>query len=320
MYQRSYLSRGWFFVFILSLGLGIIGLISLQLKQTFLENIKLSESRSFQKATFLIEEKVNSYIHGLQGMSGIYLINNGSLSHQHVRDYAVYRHFFSNFPGALGFGFVRRVEKKNLDVYLSKKTKEFGVFNYKSLSKNEFPDHFIIEVIEPLETNAIALGLDVGSEGKRREAAERAMRTGMPALTAPIDLIQNKRVGKGFLFFLPLYNMARTPQTVAEREKSIVGWSYTPIQSEGLIEFLRKSIDEQLVLQLYDSSGELIIKNDQAVDKRYRDNWFETKISVGGRQWLIKGAVLKSFNVSIINLATIFFLFIFWIGLCVVYL
>lgn len=310
MYQRSYLSRGWFFTFILFLGLGIIGLITLQLKQSFLDNIRLSESRSFQKATFLIEEKVNSYIHGLQGMSGIHLVNNGTISPRLVRDYAVYRHFFTNFPGALGFGFVRRVEKKSLDTYLANKRKDFKTFNIRSITQKTYPDHFIIEVIEPIETNAVALGLDVGSEIKRREAAELSMRTGKPALTAPIDLVQNKKAGKGFLFFLPLYNKTQTPETINEREKSIIGWSYTPIQSSGLIDFLRNSVDEQLVLQLYDSSGELIIKNDQAVDKRYRDNWFETTISVGGRQWLIKGAVLKSFNVSMINLATIlFFLF-----------
>ncbi|HZZ18257.1 MAG TPA: CHASE domain-containing protein [Opitutaceae bacterium] len=56
---------------------------------------------------------------------------------------------------------------------------------------------------EPLQTNAPALGLDLASDPRRREALERAARTGLPTATATLRLAQVSGERLGFLVVLP---------------------------------------------------------------------------------------------------------------------
>ena len=52
------------------------------------------------------------------------------------------------------------------------------------------PWYVPVSLIEPHEPNRWAIGFDVASEPLRRAALERARRTGQPALSAPLDLVQ----------------------------------------------------------------------------------------------------------------------------------
>ena len=63
-----------------------------------------------------------------------------------------------------------------------------------------------VAFIEPLASNAPALGFDVNSDAIRAEAISRSLATGLPQLTAPIDLVQGSREETGALLFYPTIN------------------------------------------------------------------------------------------------------------------
>ncbi len=88
-------------------------------------------------------------------------------------------------------------------------------------------ERFVIQYIEPIEANREAVGFDVASEPRRRQAAEEAMRTGTATLTAPVTLVQARAESeRAFLLLLPVYRQGLTPATEAARLESAVGWTY----------------------------------------------------------------------------------------------
>lgn len=63
--------------------------------------------------------------------------------------------------------------------------------------------NFIVQWVVPLAGNEHVQGLDLAFESRRRETLERAIRTGSPTITVPVDLV--KGVGKGCLAAVPIH-------------------------------------------------------------------------------------------------------------------
>ena len=313
MQKKSRFNKSWFASLLIVAGVFAIGFVVYELNRSILDSIKISERISFEKTSFLLKEKVNSFIHGLQGMNGVYIATHFFPHPRIVRDYAVSSDQFSNFPGALGFGFIRKIPNSELSGYLALRKSMIPEFGIKRLSTKQYSDSYVIEVIEPYEKNIKALGLDVGSEAKRRSAAEESMLSGQATLTAPIHLVQANKNKFGFLFFLPLYSKIKIPVTQDQRKAELVGWAYAPLLASSLIDFLAKSTASNLVLDLRDSEGDIIYRDVRVVDDRYKElgNWQMSELLVGGRKWILRGAVTANSNVALINaISVIFFVLI----------
>ena len=100
---------------------------------------------------------------------------------------------------------------------------------------------FIIETIEPFDKNVAAFGLSISSEEERRAAALESAKTGLPAISREVQLVQSSKKEPGYLIFLPIYISAETP-IVDNRLESIVGFSYTPVLSSSIINYLRSEM------------------------------------------------------------------------------
>ena len=186
MSKISKLNKVWVFSSALVSGILLIGLLIYQLHQSYLQSVKKSELASFHNASFLLKEKMDSFIHGLQGLNGVYLATGFNPDLKTIRNYAESRNFFNNFPGAIGYGFVRRVPNSQLAQFVSDRRKMLKSFTVKKLSQFNYPDSFIVESIEPIEMNQQALGLDIGSESVRRRTVQQAMDTGLPIISPPL--------------------------------------------------------------------------------------------------------------------------------------
>jgi PAS domain S-box-containing protein len=64
--------------------------------------------------------------------------------------------------------------------------------------------YYPVRFIEPLAGNERALGLDLGSEAKRRAALVKAARTGRPAASSPLRLVQETGDSLSFLLVAPV--------------------------------------------------------------------------------------------------------------------
>lgn len=285
------------------------GAVCYQFLQMQLSTYSSAQQDSFLKASLILQEKLDSYIHGLQGMGGVVKSKQGNPSMRDVREYAEFRGFFSNFEGALGYGFIRRVFPDQLIPFLASKVQESSDFHFQQLTPTK-DVYFIIEAIEPIERNRKALGLDIGSETKRRAAALRAMETGRPALTAPIELVQAKGKTSGFLYFLPVYQTTTPPSTSSQRQRSLIGWTYAPILADSILEHLGKNVSNDFHYSLFDvtdpSSSEKIFLGFNVSDSKIQP--FKALLTVGERRWeFIAAPKVSTYQIQLKSLAILIF-------------
>ena len=168
-----------------------------------------AESRELADA---IVDRFGLYEYGLRGARGV-IQNAGEngLSVPAFRRYLLSRDLEREFPGARGFGFIHRWPAG---------APRAGV---REIEPHQ-GERFIIELVEPIETNREAVGLDIASESSRRMAALAAMRSGRATMTAPITLVQARQAQqRSFLALLPVYR----PRTfLSPGYQDNLGWGF----------------------------------------------------------------------------------------------
>ena len=197
-------------------------------------------ARESQDLIQQIYERVELYQYGLRGLRGTVATAQSNLSRELVEQYSETRDLESEFPGARGFGFIRRVPVANEAHFIKEAALDnWPDFNIRQLTPHD-GERFIIQYVEPVATNKAAIGLDIASEHNRREAALLSLRTGEVRLTGPITLVQaTGNPLQSFLIMLPVYKNSGTPNSLEERERLGFGWSYAPLIIEEVLTDLR---------------------------------------------------------------------------------
>ena len=269
-------------------------------------------NRSQQEARFgaelahFVEEvdaRVRLYQYGARGARGAILSAGGAdATYQHFAEYSASRDLVVEFPGARGFGFVRRVPVEDRERFLAKARAEQGpAFSIHQLGPNR-GDLAVIEYIEPRAANAAAVGLDIASDPVRWAAATEAARSGEPRLSAPVTLVQaEQRTGAGFLLLTPIYRSGKTPAEVPEREQAVLGWSYAPL----LIDEVLQGIADRhpaIAFQLTDVAAPGIetafftSAAGSGADSRVPFPGQSRELRIGGRLWRIAARPLPAFS------------------------
>jgi PAS domain S-box-containing protein len=190
------------------------------------------------RAAAQLSSKLKPYDYGLRGARGAVIAAGGeAVTRERFAAYARSRSLATEFPGAVGYGFIRRVARADADAFAdAARADGWPNFSIRMLEPHA-RDHFVIQYVEPVEQNGPALGLDVASEPNRLDAALRSMRTGRTAMTKAIDLVQlPEGMRTGFLLFLPVYRGGALPTSDAAREAETFGWAYGAVGLHGVLE------------------------------------------------------------------------------------
>ncbi|WP_187424879.1 CHASE domain-containing protein [Marinomonas sp. IMCC 4694] len=229
------------------------------------------------------------YQYGLMGVRGaLFAVAESNLSRDVFYRYNLTRDIDNEFPGALGFGFIRRVPADKIAPFLAKaKADGRADFRVKELSPNA-GERYVIEYIEPVARNFAALGLDIASEPNLYQTAYSAMQSGEVRLTGPITLVQPDGSGRrSFLMLLPLYRDITLPNSVAEREAQAFGWSYAPLIIDDVLADVGILDNDHFVLDIYDvtdpSAPERLFSNN-ALNAQGANAVIAT-VRVYGRDW-----------------------------------
>lgn len=219
--------------------------ISVSISYYFYNKINVSQkeihSLYLEKFKNDAENVFQNYINPLNGIASAYHISPSHFNNLSFQASALTRDNFYDFTGALGFGFIRRVKPVELENYLAEQRKRRPDFNLKRLNnESNSKDLFVIEMIEPYSPNEKAIGLVVSDEINRRQAAEEAMKTGMPVITQSIQLVQIKNSEPGYLLFRPIYETPKTPDSEKARIEKLVGWSYAPILASSIVSDIKR--------------------------------------------------------------------------------
>lgn len=190
-----------------------------------------------QRASLQLQQRMQLYEYGLRGTRGA-LITGGDekIGHEHFLAYSASRNYAREFPGARGFGFIRRVPASEEEAFLQyARADGWPDFAIRQLTPHA-GERFVIQYIEPVANNRAAVGIDVASEDNRRSAALQALRTASAVITDPITLVQaDGKKNQGFLILLPVYRVGATLTTEKDRDAAGYGWVYAPLSIEEVL-------------------------------------------------------------------------------------
>ena len=211
--------------------------------QAYFETLVLETHDAIKQRYMLYEESLISGV-------GLYYASH-SVERDEWNRYVSTLDIQRTMPGINGIGYIDYVQAGDLSDYL-KKTRADNAPNFTNHPKTDFDDKFIIKFIEPAFKNKEAIGLDIGFEKNRREAAERARDFGVPTVTKKILLVQDNKKQPGFLHLIPVYKTKVTPPTVAKRREQIQGWVYAPFIGSNFLSEINNKNDHQLDYTVYD--------------------------------------------------------------------
>ncbi len=194
-------------------------------------------------------------IYGLHGARGVYA-TLPAVDRAHFRAYVDSRAMPTEFPGVRGFGFIQRVARQDQDSFVAAQRADGAPqFSIRQLDDKGHDDLYVIKFIEPALSNAGAQGLDVGSEPRRREAALRAVDTGLPTISAAITLVQAERKTPGVLLYVPVFATGASPANAVERRAALVGLLYAPIVIGELLDAMPEVVAGHVELALFDQAS-----------------------------------------------------------------
>jgi len=183
-------------------GLVATGILVLWLKHGLENESQAMFDRSALRVEGEIRRRFDKPLMGLKGARSAYAASE-TITRREFQSLVESRELATDFPGIRGFGFIARVQRDDLARFEAAEQADDAP-DFEVHTAGDAPDLFVIKFIEPIADNMAAFGFDVGQEPVRREAVERAMNTGEPALTGQITLVQDGRRSPGVLYFFPV--------------------------------------------------------------------------------------------------------------------
>ena len=133
-----------------------------------------------------------------------------------------------NFPGGQGVGYARLIQPSEIQAFEAQQRRLTSP-TYTVHPRGDRSPYTAIVYLEPDDwRNRRAVGFDMFSEPRRREAMERARDRGEPAMSQQVKLLQDSpgETQPGTLLYMPVYAGGGIPATLDERRRLIAGWVY----------------------------------------------------------------------------------------------
>lgn len=131
-----------------------------------------------------------------------------------------------------------------------------GMPNFDIFPAGERARYAPVIYVEPFAgRNMRALGFDVLSDPARRAAAEAARDSGMPRLTARLQLVRESEAEvrqHGAVLYLPVYRNGMPLNTVEERRDALAGYVYCSFRLGDLLASVAATQASGIALSLYD--------------------------------------------------------------------
>jgi CHASE1-domain containing sensor protein/two-component sensor histidine kinase len=224
------------------------------------EKNRLEFERQALQVVDLVQERMQLYENALRGGVAFIDANDGTVDHPKWREYAESLHIDLAYPGINGIGVIFNVKPDELPAYLAAERKHRPSYQiHPDHNQDEF---WPITYIEPETPNQKAVGLDMAFETNRYTAVKKARDTGLPQVTGPITLVQDSRQTPGFLFYSPFYRSGAIPESVEERQSSVVGVTYAPFIMSKLMRGTLSRGNRQVQIKI--SDGADLLYNDAA--------------------------------------------------------
>ncbi|MBK7642846.1 MAG: CHASE domain-containing protein [Planctomycetes bacterium] len=295
-----------------SISIGLLGSLAalvafLHIHESEADSDSLRFQRLAERVASRVTEITRRYEYGLKGGRGLYAAAGHVSAHEWQR-YVASHGLASEFPGALGFGVIQRVPRSELQRFTDDMRAQ-GLSEYRVNTTGDAPEVLPVTYIEPLERNIGALGQDIALRPEEREAAQLAMLSGRPTLSAPIRHLQEGDQW-GFMYFVPCYAQDAPISTEEERRQALVCWIYAPIVIDRLLAGIATRLEYQVDFEIFDEDwseartplfdwdgdlqgGAPVYALERRPDRRFLST---RQLEVGQRHWTLCVSTLPAFS------------------------
>jgi PAS domain S-box-containing protein len=299
---------------VLLAGLSVTVLLAYQLKDGNERGVHEALTNELAETRQAVISRMSLYSYGLRGLrAAVLAVGDEFFDEAAFKRYEQGRNLPQEFPGARGFGFIRRVPKNQEASFLEQQKAEGrSDFDIRQFAPHA-GDRFIVQFIGPHKENAQALGVDIASETQRREAALASALSGEPQLTGPIAFFRDKGgPQRSLLFLLPIYRPGMAARDLTERESAVLGWSFAPLTMHDVLSGLGlENTGLQLQVRDHDDTGEevLLYVSDAAAGGSHRLS-LKSDIAIFGRHWEIELAATEPFVARLRQTSPMLFTFV----------
>jgi signal transduction histidine kinase len=239
-----------------------------------------------------IRINLRSYEDALRWTAGV-LATFDHMDREHWRTFTRQIDVRQRFPGTEGVALVRPIRHAAVAAVLNQeRSRGWPIQGVRAIPGTVLPqapdaEHFV--VLYPDESNeSQVIGLDLGTEPLRREAAERARDLGIATLTRSTMLVKDGENRRGWLMLYPIYRPGAPRETVEQRRAALRGWTAIAFSSG---DFFRTALDETrglVTLQVFEAEPQrerLIFADGVAADNLKFER--ATQVSAAGMTWTL---------------------------------
>jgi two-component system, sensor histidine kinase and response regulator len=205
--------------------------------------------RSAEQVETEIRRRLRSPLHALYGARGAFAAS-ARIERAEFRAFVESYDFARAFPNLRSVGFIERVPRAQLDAFTARERAD-GAPDFQVTSSGDHADLYVVKFAEPQARYAHLLGLDIGAEPRRREAALHAIDSGEPTMTRPITLNRDTAADAGLLIFVPVYAHGRSVSDARQRRNALVGMLYVAIAAPELLRDVTASSHGELDARVY---------------------------------------------------------------------
>jgi signal transduction histidine kinase len=257
-------------------------------------------------ATAAIGRRLDDYGQVLRSAAGLYAASR-DVTYKEFHDFFADQDVIRRFPGVQVIGFATYVPRAGIPTYSRQVAREsaatgldYPPFRVHPAPKADAQEVLVIDHIEPPPGNSEAFGLDFLSEANRRRAALLARRTGEPAATAPIGLIQARGTSLGFDIMVPVYG---GPPSLTGAPRPWKGVVYAAFRTDNLLRGVLGPLAADVDLEVYDLGpsatvpASASVRSDRAIAFDLRpgraaralgaDHARTETLDVAGRRWAV---------------------------------
>lgn len=296
---------------VLAIGLGTTAATVLWLRQDADAKAHTRFDRLVDRVDAEVTQLLNLPFFGLKGAAGVYAASQ-SVQRADFRAYVASSRIVQDYPGMRGFGFIERVQRHDLPAFIAAQRKdESPGFNVRS--RSDAGDLYVVKFVEPETFSQSMLGADVSLDPTRRQAIDRAVRTGLATLSGRTALFTDERARPAVVYMLPVFQRGQSVMTTEERQSAFLGVLMAPIVIEDSLTDIVASIQGLADLELFDSAGDVPASNKHllfdldghlsrtapgTVDQVYDQRNFRSSraISVGGRALTLRMSSTPGFD------------------------
>ncbi|TFW13453.1 CHASE domain-containing protein [Duganella callida] len=259
-----------------------------------------------------ISRRMTLYESGLRGAQALFKAQQEP-SRDQWRDFVEGMDLNHNFPGVMGLGyglFLRGGQRAALEADMHNQ----GFEDFRIWTANQGRDigmSVVVLYLEPFAgRNLRAFGYDMMSEPARRAALLQAARSGAPALTSKVVLVQEDKTGlPGFLMYFPIYrkqaNLSANA-TPEQRMAALQGFAYSPIRADELMHDLLGPADRAVRVDIFDGDSAapaalLYASEQEPADVQQYPNAYRRSVSLDllRHRWTLRFTSQPAFEDSI---------------------